>query len=122
MPESTPQPMRGEEPTPKLAFELGWLAARAYHRSQEPSEAEIARLRGGLEAALGASFTVGLLRKRAQDQRDAELEKWGERLKEQLVAIREVLSPGTAAFMAEQRAHEDRLAALRAAKQGGSVG
>jgi hypothetical protein len=67
---------------------------------------EIERLREGLERACDVSFTVGLLRLRARDDDDAELAEWGEKLKAQLEAIREVLSPGTAAFMADQRAQE----------------
>ena len=72
---------------------------------------EIERLREGLERACDVSFAVGLLRLRARDHHDDELAAWGEKLKAHLVAIREVLSPGTEAFMAEQRAQESALAA-----------
>lgn len=60
-------------------------------------------LRQGLEDALGVSFTVGCLRMRAKKENDDELIQWGEELRNQLVAIRETLSPGMAAAMVELR-------------------
>jgi hypothetical protein len=60
-------------------------------------------LRQGLEDALGVSFTVGCLRMRAKKENDDELIQWGEELRNQLVEIRETLSPGTAAAMAKLR-------------------
>ena len=80
-------------------IEDGVLAAR--EDTERPEEVE--RLREGLERALDVSFIVGLLRARAGKTADPELAEWGERLKAQLVAIREVLSPGTAVAMAELR-------------------
>jgi hypothetical protein len=109
----------------RLDFLAGWHASRKYwepllavkqqqadrqNRRAEDAEGAEARLREGLERALDVSFTVGLLRLRAKEQDDAELHEWGEKLRAQLVAIREVLSPGTAAFMAEQRVRERALA------------
>jgi len=98
----------GEGDPVKVAVEVrdaaraGLVAALAAREDTERPE-EVTRLREGLERALDVSFIVGLLRVRAGKTDDAELAEWGERLKGQLVAIREVLSPGTAAAMAELR-------------------
>jgi hypothetical protein len=100
---------RASGPTPREAIRAyhGAVAnrqeAEAVAREDTERPDEIERLREGLERALDVSFIVGLLRVRAGKTDDAELAEWGERLKGQLVAIREVLSPGTAAAMAELR-------------------
>ncbi len=95
-----------EEPlfdTPKLEEQPSGRIVPAVGGEDTERPGEVEQLREGLERACDVSFTVGLLRLRAEKDNDAELAEWGERLKDQLVAIREVLSPGTAEAMAEMR-------------------